>query len=62
MTRPPLTTLAPFLPPPADLSGLTDVELAGYLSAMGWRYSDGCADHVHRLLFAAAERLERRNG
>lgn len=62
MTRPPLTALQPFLPPPADLSGLTDVELAGYLSAMGHRLRDCGLDHTCRLLFAAAERLERRNG
>lgn len=62
MPKPPLAALKPFLPPPEDLSRLTDVELARYCEAMGWRFSDGCVDHVSRLLFAAAERLERRNG
>jgi hypothetical protein len=62
MTRPPLAALAPYLPPPSDLAGLTDAELARYCWAMGHRYADGCADHVWRLLLAAAERLEGRNG
>jgi hypothetical protein len=48
--------------PPSDLAGLTDAELARYCWAMGHRYADGCADHVWRLLLAAAERLEGRNG
>jgi hypothetical protein len=57
MTRPTHADLAPLLPPPADLTALTDGELARHCWAMGWRYSDGCADHVHRLLFEAAKRL-----
>ena len=52
----------PVSPAPADLSGLTDGELARFCTAMAHRFDDGCADHVHRLLFAAADRLERRNG
>ena len=60
--RPPLSALASYLPPPADLSRLTDAELAAHCKAMGWRYADGCADHVWRLLFEAAKRLEGTNG
>jgi hypothetical protein len=55
--KPTLTTLAPYLPPPADLTRLSDGDLARHCWAMAWRYSDGCADHVHRLLFEAAKRL-----
>jgi hypothetical protein len=62
MPKPPLAALKPFLPPPADLGRLSDGELAKHLSAMAWRFSDGCADHVNRLLFEAAERLEGRDG
>lgn len=58
MTRPPLDALRPYLPPPADLTGLSDAELALFLWAMAWRFSDGCADHVNRLLFEAANRLK----
>ena len=61
MTRPTLSELQPYLPPPADLSRLSDAELARCCWAMGWRFSDGCAEHVNRLLFEAAERLERRD-
>ena len=62
MIRPPLTALQPYLPPPPDLARLSDGELARFLWAMGWRYNDGCADHVPRLLLEAAERLGGRNG
>lgn len=62
MTRPRLADLQPFLPPPADLTRLSDGELAKCLWAMGWRFSDGCADHVNRLLLEAAQRMERRDG
>lgn len=62
MPKPPLAALLPYLPPPADLGRLSDGELAKHLWAMGWRYSDGCADHVPRLLLEAAERLEGRDG
>lgn len=61
MSRPPLATLAAYLPPPRDLTRLSDGELALHCWAMGWRYSDGCAEHVNRLLFEAADRLGGRN-
>lgn len=61
MTRPPLTTLRPYLPPPKDLTLLSDGELARYCWAMGWRWNDGSSDHTWRLLLEAAQRLGERN-
>ena len=58
--KPPLATLAPFLPPPAELSRLTDGEFAQHCWAMGWRWNDGSSDHAYRLLLEAAERLRSR--
>lgn len=55
--RPPLTTLRPYLPPPKDLTRLSDGDLARFLAAMGHRFNDGCSDHVWRLLLEAAARL-----
>jgi hypothetical protein len=49
--------LKPFLPPPDDLTGLSDGELARHCWAMARRYDDGSADHVWRLLDEAAKRL-----
>lgn len=57
MTRPPLATLAPYLPPPDDLSALSDGELARYLEAMGQSWNDGSSAHAYRLMLEAAERL-----
>lgn len=61
MTRPPLTALAEFLPPPRDLTALSDARLAQCLWAMGWRWRDGSSDHTWRLLLEAAQRLGERN-
>lgn len=57
MPKPPLSMLKPFLPPPDDLTGLSDGELARHCWAMARRYDDGSADHVWRLLDEAAKRL-----
>jgi len=57
MTRPSITTLRPYLPPPADLTRLSDGELARFMWAMGWRWNDGSSDHAWRLLLEAAARL-----
>ena len=57
--RPPLSALAPFLPPPKDLSRLTDAELAAHMTAMGHRLRDSGLDNTCRLLMEAAERLGR---
>jgi hypothetical protein len=56
--KPPLATLAPYLPPPPDLTALSDAALARYLDAMAWRWRDGSSDHTWRLLDEAAKRLE----
>jgi len=57
MTRPTHADLAPLLPPPADLTALTDGELAKYCWAMSWRWNDGSSAHTWRLLLEAAKRL-----
>lgn len=57
MTRPTLSALKPFLPPPDDLAGLTDGELARHLWAMGWAWNDGSSEHAYRLMLEAAKRL-----
>ena len=55
--KPPLTDLMPHLPPPKDLSALSDGDLALCLWAMGWRWNDGSSEHAYRLMLEAAKRL-----
>lgn len=62
MTRPPHNALAPYLPPPPDLTALSDADLALYLEAMGHSWNDGSSAHAYRLMLEAAERLGGRNG
>jgi hypothetical protein len=57
MTRPTLATLRPYLPPPADLSRLSDGELAAWCAKMAHRLRDSGLDNTCRLLMEAAERL-----